>query len=203
MKPDNIQKYISLMAEIKRRTLVVDSFTQGKTHSVYKATTVETIYLQFRKILELIAMGSLVANKKEFSKIHTKFSNYWNAEKIINDIEKLNSNFYPTPIKQNPCEEPEIKSRFEKIPDSKHLTKSDFVSLYKKCGAILHAENPYGKKIDYDSYNSMAVVWRQKIRNLLNAHEIRLINDENLYLIQMGAMDASPSYTVFAPVEKT
>ena len=95
MKPDNIQKYISLMAEIKRRTTVVDNFSKRKTNAVYKATMVESIYLQFRKILELIAMGSLAANKEIFSQFHEKFSTYWNAKYIIKDIEKLNPEFYP------------------------------------------------------------------------------------------------------------
>jgi hypothetical protein len=49
-----------------RGSKFVDHLIQRKTHTVYKASTVETVYLQFRKIIELIAMGSIVANKEKF-----------------------------------------------------------------------------------------------------------------------------------------
>jgi len=201
MKTENIHKYIALMDQIKKRTNVVDQIMQGKTHSVYKATTTETLYLQYRKIIELIAMGSLVANKDEFSKTHKKFGKYWNAEKIIKDIENINPNFYPVPISQVTSNDPTIKSRFEKIPEANYLGKKDFIKLYKLCGVILHSENPYGRKINFEEYAKTAKSWQYKIRNLLNAHQIRLINDSNLYIIQMGAPDKSPTYTSFQMIK--
>lgn len=190
------------MTEIKRRTLVVDAFSQGATHAMYKATSVETIYLQFRKILELIAMGSLVANKEVFSQVYEKFTTCWNATYIVKDIERINPHFYPQPIIQQPSNKKGIKSEFAKRKSEDHLTKDDLLKLYEKCGAILHSENPYGSQIDYDYYDGKVLEWRNKIRNLLNAHEIRLVNDDNLYLIQMGATDAPPTYTPFAPIGK-
>jgi hypothetical protein len=69
---------------------------------------------------------------------------------IISDLEDINPNFYPTPINQIPSNEPGIKNTFEKLPKNSYLTKKDFVKLYKKCRAILHSENPYGRKINYD-----------------------------------------------------
>ena len=41
------------------------------------------------------------------------------------------------------------------------------------------------KKIDYESLKLKAPIWAMKIRNLLNSHTIRLVNDENLYLVHM------------------
>jgi hypothetical protein len=50
----------------------------------------------------------------------------------------------------------------------------------------------YEKKLSY---------WGSRIVNLLNAHYIRLVNDPNLYLIQiqMASLDTKPNYTIFAP----
>ncbi len=63
-------KYRALLIEIKRRTKVIDAFLSQQAHAFYVPTTIESSCLQLRKILELIAFGSLVANLDEFSKQH-------------------------------------------------------------------------------------------------------------------------------------
>ena len=199
MNPKAVQKYLALMDEIKRRTSVIDGFANGLIHARYKATTIESIYLQFRKILELIAMGSMVANKDAFSRAYKRFAKCWNAEYLINDIQQINHDFYPKPIIQRPSDKPGIKMQWtDRGPD--YLTKKDLIKLYKKCGGIMHSGNPYGSQIDYGYYETGIGEWSTKIINLLTSHEIRLINDENIYLIQMGATDSTPTYTVFAPM---
>ena len=60
--PD-IVKYCDLMEEIKLRMNVIDFFIYGRGHALYPTPTLESGCLQLRKVLELIAFGSLVANK--------------------------------------------------------------------------------------------------------------------------------------------
>ncbi|MGH8322033.1 MAG: hypothetical protein ACRESI_08770 [Gammaproteobacteria bacterium] len=200
MKPEDISKYCELMAEVKRRTLVIDAFGSGSAQAVFKASTIECVYLQFRKILELIALGSLVANREVFSKVYLNFSKYWNAELLLKDVGRLNPNFYPKPIIQGKSADPNIKSEW-KDRHNDWLTQRDLVKLYKKTGAILHADNPYGSKIDYAYYEREIEGWRLKIINLLNAHLIHLVGSPNIYLMQMGASGTSPTYTVFSPYD--
>jgi hypothetical protein len=198
MEPDAVQKYCGLMAEIKRRIAVIDAFTDGIAHAVYKATTIESIYLQFRKILESIALGSLVANKAVFSALYQDFAKYWNAELLVKDIERVNPRFYPRPIAQKPSERSGIKMDWEARGDD-FLTTGDLIKLYKKCGAIMHSGNPYGSQIDFAYYEKNIPYWRERIVNLLNSHLITLVNDPNVYLIQMGTATARPTYTPFEP----
>ncbi len=40
-----------------------------------------------------------------------------------------------------------VNYHFEQIK-SGYLTKIDFLKLYKKCGGLLHAENPFGSNFD-------------------------------------------------------
>ena len=189
------------MAEVKLRTRVVYALMDGKLHVGFKATTIEVIYLQFRKMLELIAIGSLVANKDVYSKAHESFIKHKRADYIIKDIERLNSNFYPQPIIQKPSGVSGVKMEWLERPQD-YLTKDDLIKLYGKCGIILHSENPYGSQIDYGYYESKMQYWGSRIMNLLNAHYIRLVNDPNLYLIQMGSKDEAPSHCAFAPTSK-
>ena len=81
------------------------------------------------------------------------------------------------------------------------MTKDDLILLYRKCGAIMHSGNPYGSQVDYGYYERMVGEWRGKIVNLLNAHLIHLLDDDNVYLIQMGAEGMSPTYTPFGLVK--
>lgn len=193
-------KYRAILIEIKRRTAVIDAFLSGSAHAVYLPTTVESVCLQVRKILELIAFSSLVANIDLYSKQYEKFSENWNAKFMLRDMERVNPEFYPRPIIQNPGKMPGVKSDFADRKDD-YLTVDLFIKVYEKCGAIMHADNPYGSKVDYDYYHNATKEWRTRIVNLLNAHTIKLVGDKNLYLFQMGASGASPSYTAFAPVE--
>ena len=150
---------------------------------IYKLPTVEACYLQFRKILELIAFGSIVGNKELYSKQYTDFSKHWNAKRILQGMEKINSEFYPRPIEHNKSSNNISEFEWNEIPENKYLTQSEFIELYNKCGAIMHSVNPYGKKIDTDKYFNDIDYWLAKIFGLLNCHSIVIEGDENhIYL---------------------
>ena len=195
-KRGNIEQYCSVMEEVKKRDLVIRAFLSNRSRTLYKATTLECICLQFRKILELIALGSLVVNKHEFSKYHSDFHRYWHGGRILNDLERINAEFYPRPIKETPHAGPNIKSDWTDIKTG-YLTKRMFINVYEKCGKILHADNPFGSRTDYSYYEKQAPEWLEKTIRLLNSHIIRLSNDKNLYLIHMkeGRDEAVHAYT--------
>lgn len=199
MQQPDIIKYCNLMEEIKRRTAVIRAFGSGGVTVLYKATTIESVYLQFRKILELIALGSLVANKNEFSKVYCDFAKCWNAQYLLKDIERVNPDFYPRPIVEVPTKQPGLKMEWQEKKDG-FLTKDQFLKLYEKCGGIMHAGNPYGSRVDYGYYESNIQGWLDKIVGLLNSHTIRLVKDPNIYLIHMKEdRDDKVHQYVFAP----
>lgn len=178
---------------------MIDAFMAGNTHAVFEATNIETVCLQFRKILELIAFSSLIANVNEYSQQYDKFAEHWNARLMLRDLERVNANFYPRPIIQEPTSEPGIAMRWLDRPDD-YLAKDRFIGVYEKCGGLMHAENPYASPMDYGYYKQQLVPWRKQIINLLTAHTIALSGDTNLYLFQMGADDKSPTYHTFGLV---
>ena len=119
MNDKDISRYCDVMEEVKRRTTVVQSFLRGEWHSVYRATTIESACLQIRKMLELIAMASLVVNRKEFQRVNAEFAKCWNARLILQDIERLNPDFYPRPINDVNGELVNVQSGFltrKKLP---------------------------------------------------------------------------------------
>jgi len=188
------------MVEIKRRTKVIDHYNHEGGHVLYRATTVETIYLQLRKIVELIVFGTLITNKEIYAKQYKKFATTWNVKYLLQDIERLNPDFYPVPVNQKEVDDPKIFRSLEKI-ESGYLKKKELLNLYEMCGKIMHSENPFGVKIDYDQYFYQVKNYRNKIVCLLNAHEIRFYKSKGFYLIQMGNNESDPTYVPFEPVE--
>ncbi|MDJ0837566.1 MAG: hypothetical protein QNK37_13715 [Acidobacteriota bacterium] len=101
----NIERYLGFMEEVKCRIHVVQSFYQKEWSAIYRITTIESLCLQIRKILESIALGSLVLNKEQFEKHGVKFHKFYHASRILRDIEGLNPEFYPVPIIEEPSKE--------------------------------------------------------------------------------------------------
>jgi len=195
MKAANIAQYCALMEEIKCRVAVVQGFLNGSWHTMYLASTIESVCLQVRKILELVALGSLVLNKDEYQRVHAEFAKHWNAPRILRDIERVNPHFYPQPFK-------DINGKFVDITSS-FLTRKKFPDVYVKCGAILHADNPYGSRVDYAYYQRSVQTWLTEIMVLLGAHRISLLDDPSLYVVHMkeGEDDKVHAYT-FVPIDR-
>jgi hypothetical protein len=197
---ENPEKYLTVLAEIKRRTKVIDDIISANSRLRYRATSIEAACLQIRKVLELIAFGSLIANVRIYSAQHRKFAEHWNPKLMLKDMARVNPNFYPSPIIQKPSEVPGIDMDWiGRGPD--YLTKDDFLFAYDKCGGVLHAANPYGVETDFDAYQTNLIQWRKKIINLLNAHTMTLVEDDHLYLFQMNAGEQMPTYHIFGVVK--
>lgn len=176
--------YCTLMNEVKNRTFAVNQILDGQTTTTYKATNIEFMCLQIRKILELISMGSLVMNKDLFEEIGQKYAQYWNAKYILSDIERLNPDFYPIPIIEVPSDRNNVVNNLQNKTYG-FLTRDNFVSVYDKCGMIMHASNPFGSRYDYDFYNKKITEWRDLIIGLLNSHLIHIKGIDGFYLIHM------------------
>ena len=184
------------MLEVKHRTKVIVSLLSGHTNLGYLPVNVEAVYLQFRKMLELIAFGSLIANREMYARARKKYASDWNAKKVLELAETLNPKFYPTPINQVKVEGQEYIADFQDVVEG-FLTRKDFAELYDICGGVLHSENPYGNTKKYDLLWQNASAWFSKIRNLLNSHTVHLVGEKRgFYLIQMGS-GKNPTYTLF------
>jgi hypothetical protein len=180
----SIDLYLKLMTEIKNRVQsIADILNQNKT-TTFQVTNIEFMCLQIRKILELISLSSLVMNHELFEKEKVKYQKFWHAERILNDIERLNPDFYPVPILELPPKDDQVEKILMERDDD-FLTKKEFVKIYEKCGKIMHAENPFGSQIDSNYYQKQIGIWLTKITKLLNCHKIRLADDNMFYLIHM------------------
>lgn len=201
MQDADTAKYVTLMEEVKRRIVVVNALLVEKPVLPYLATAIESTYLQLRKILELIAFGSLVANREEYSKVYVEFAKSWNARLLLRDLERVNPDFYPRALVATPGLTPDVKFHF--IDNAAALTKDEFLKLYEKAGAMLHAENPFGAKLDYEHYLDSARGWRDKILALLDTHMFHLVGSSTKYVVQMGGFGKPVHLVTTVPREST
>ena len=54
--------------------------------------------MQVRKILEIVAFGSIVANEKEYLEAYNKIEKHYHAKKILRFVERINLDLYPKPV---------------------------------------------------------------------------------------------------------
>lgn len=185
--------YLRNMQIIKWRVNAIRDIQTGNSKTTYKMTNIEFCVLQLRKILELIALSSLVSDADIYREKLSKIDSMWNARLIFRDIERIHPDFYPKPIRIDA----EDKSIWHDIEDG-YLTKDEFIKIYDKCGKYLHENSPFmsNKEIDsmYSEVWDQITDWIAKIINLLNTHIVNLYNQTDLFLIQMGD---PPSGNVF------
>ena len=181
------QEYVDHMLEIKRRIASIKKLSEIAAGHLDMSVVTECIYLQFRKILELIAMSSLVANKqamKEMNRRRKKLGKQWNGDAILKLVKEINPDFYPVPITERPSRDPAAKADLVEKTDG-FLSRGEFSKLYNLCGDLMHADNPLGRKTDYESLRKEGPVWERKILELLGCHKIRILGQDGFYLVHM------------------
>ena len=186
MSPDK-KAYLTIMEEIVFRTDVIEELISKKINMKYIGIQIESMALQVRMITELIALGSLAANKPLFEKNLKKFKKLYHPKEVLRDIEKLNPEFYPEPIVEIQAKDDSQIGEFVSLK-SGFMTSDELIEVHGRCGDMLHAKNPYGKGINYSDYNhyeAIVINWVTRIKTLLNFHLIRPLDQNRIYKVWM------------------
>lgn len=169
--------YANCMEEVKKRTNSIKSILMRESSTLYPITNTEFMALQLRKILELISLANLVANKEQYEEIRKEFYKDWNAKRIIKKIKIINPNYYPVGIQRIPQKD---QYRWEDKTEN-ILTEDLFIKAYDDMSCILHSKNPFSDSAIYlNDVNSNISVTLSLITNLLNEHIVRLSNGDIL-----------------------
>jgi hypothetical protein len=164
------------MEEVKHRVGLIRSLLARLVSTGYDAFDTETIFLQFRKILELIAFASLTANKDVYSAAYEEFETHWNAKRMLGYLEKVNADFYPVALEPFITTAEGMK-HFPRADDG-FMTKEEFVTLYNICGKVLHARNPFSTQDPVIQIGYTAEQWVSRIQKLLSQHVITLVSGD-------------------------
>lgn len=186
---ENHERYCVLMGEIKLRVHSLESDARkvesfGLELKDEQVFVYERACLQLRKVLELIAFATLVANKQKFALAHPNFAEFWRAHKIMAKLKSINEFFYPVPVSET------VRNRvlnIEAVPDGTWLTEDECSKLIDLCGERLHIPNPFAPTKFADLERPVAE-WIARIKALLSTHTVAL-TDDDVILVRMNAWE--------------
>jgi hypothetical protein len=175
---EDARLYANSMSRVRNRVDLVQRLLGRELDLGSEAFDAELVYLQFRKILEEIAFSSLAANKTEYSALHANFAQHWKAEKILQELEKLNPNFYPKPLESPKTLRPGFH-HFDQLSTG-FLTREEFAALYDISSQVLHTRNPYSQRDVVVQARYSGDQWVSRIQRLLSWHSVQLLSGEIL-----------------------
>lgn len=182
MKKFPINQYADIVKEIRERILSAEMLSDEDKNLVF----IESTSLQIRKILELIAYLSVLANNEKLN--HNNRKEY-HAEKIINTLTEKTTIFYPFPSHIFPPSNNNEQPVLIPIGYQYALSQDDFKKVYSKCGKILHAQHPLKSKVNIEEYVRENKITLNKLKEQLSRHTIGIRHDTNKYTFLHVEMD--------------
>jgi hypothetical protein len=167
-----LDAYCELMKAIKMRTAVMnDVLTDHRGLPPFCIS--EIVHLQIRMICELLAIACLVAHRGLKGAQSARLTNAYQADFIMNALEKLHPRFYPRPTQQflrdgKPYKIEDIKDGF--------LTKAELLKSYRDAATFLHVGSItelLGKRRRVINLTTLSD-WLKKLMVLLSHHNIFL-----------------------------
>lgn len=201
-------QYAGYMEEVKKRTDVclrlLTIYRAGNSMTGYKETDIDILYLQIRKIFELVMFASVVAHRFNSAKIKRDADSAYNAGKLMNFIKEINPDFYPSPKYDS-----ESIDGVRQVKDLSNedgevfLTEEEMRRVYNRvCGNFSHAKRQYHYGNDvakFRHFESINIIIG-KITALLNHHWIKL--DENVsFAVIMKGEDGNVGVSVLEILE--
>jgi len=164
------------MTEVRQRLGVVQSVLAGKITTGHPTFNAELMFVQLRKTLELIAFGSLSANKVKYSETHENFAKHWKAKAMLDALEKVNPDFYPVPL--DPPQQKDDGTKYFPRPADGFMTRDEFASLYDSCGKVLHTRNPFSTEDPTIKIGYTVEQWVARVQRLLDWHVVQLLGGD-------------------------
>lgn len=184
------EKYAECMEEIKKRHASVVAVFQRRLSTGFPQTDLEYVWLQLRKILELIGLASLCAHRVGYERVRAAFHKDQNVSDVVKQIKRINPHYFPTPHEQ--IRDASGTRTVEVVTSTKDsLTELEYSEKLGRCSNFLHAKNPYSRKeVDVVEAIEEAAVLSHRVINLLNAHGIRLVGtDAQLWVVMHAETD--------------
>lgn len=197
--------YLKNMSLIKMRMRALSDVIRLKRTTTYEITNIEFCILQVRKILELIALSSLVSDADLYREKMDKIEKKWNARLIIRDIERIHPDFFPHPITIESHRDEGEPDEFLELNEP-YLTKDKLIEIYQLCGKYLHQASPFADEMQvnrsYWKVKSELVEWSRLITRLLSTHVIHLYNEDYMWYVVMNEEDKPPFGNIFVKVSE-
>jgi hypothetical protein len=183
---EDVQKYLATMSEIRFR---LNGIRKILCFQPVDVVSFESILLQIRKSLELIAFSSLVSNKDCYENVRGNVEKDWHAIRILKVVEMANPDFYPEPV---------VPSKESKLPllSEGFLSRAEFVKWYDLCGDYMHATNPFIKEKNRSDTLDLIPELITRLELLLQDHMISLSGTEDKIWVSVSFKNLKKTITM-------
>lgn len=139
------------MIEVKRRLIAIDRILgakKGKPRTLTEDYDNEFMWLQLRKVVELVAFSAIAADKERYAALrlqqhaNSNYQNDWRAEKILGHLSSINPKFLPQALGRMKVQHDGTK-HFEGLALAQQATLERLVSIHQTAGEYLHSGNPF------------------------------------------------------------
>lgn len=138
--------YKNSMVEVKRRLLAIDRILGAKKpRTLNQEFDVEFMWLQVRKIIELVAFGGILADEQRYAYLRAEATdnpNYrrdWKVNVILRKLAEISPHYLPTPVGELQRLE---DGTLHFVEGGEKQTLERFISIYNLAGEYLHVPNP-------------------------------------------------------------
>jgi hypothetical protein len=174
-----VDSYRAMMLKVNDRMNKVQSVISKAIEGVQEFE-LETVALNFRKILELIIYANLEGNREDYYSIHAPERRDWNIKLLIDRIKSINPHYFPVPMTVDVLKAAqENKLTFTKYTGLA-MTEDDMVDLFNICGKLLHEDKVDILPPDAREYLPIFTDWYYKLAGLLKSHFVYLTNTQRI-----------------------
>jgi hypothetical protein len=131
--------------------------------------TVETVSLQGRKCVEIMAFMMLVATEHAFGRanIPRDIRTQWSADPIFQRLKKKKLDLIPSPQRVSASNDPRYTWIIDGVAEHR-LSYDNLIAIYRIFHVGLHEPNPYGQPIDDTYYASLISEIRKALTQIKN-----------------------------------
>jgi len=197
LRQAEMNRYPDVLQEIgvrleQARSLLAKS--PGKDASA--VIPLEQVALHLRIVLELVVLGSLVTHR-EYAEAITQELHKKNVDQARKLIRQVNPHYWPVPVITQ-LDPTGIRSA-RAIP-SGYLKEDEWGRAYGVVSDLLHARNPFRQRSDFKSLRRELSKLRERLRRLLDEHEIHFVDENRLVMGKLNDGSGSASTGFFVPV---
>jgi hypothetical protein len=138
---------------------------------------IRTLYFfNSERCLNLFRLHPLTADKEKYALAHAGFTEHWKAKRMLQELKKINPDFYPTPVMPPVLQSDGIKHLA--LVTEGFLAMDEFATLYDTASELLHVSNPFTLKGRQINLKYSAKEWVSRIKTLLTLHMMHLVDDQ-------------------------
>lgn len=189
--------YCGFLDDIRVRLDLVKSVCKGSVSAGTESFNYEIVAVNIRKILEMIAFGSLTANKSAYENVYAGIEKKRSAKMLLNELEKIHPDFYPKPLLQPTITDGVPRHLHFDLQTAGFLTRDEFIELYDLCSKVIHFRNPFAAVVVVN-FRIAVLEWVARIETLLAFHLFRLAGLPQIWLGELLAPGDGKSHVYIA-----